>query len=135
MLRVLIIEDEAVLATTLELLIEDAGHRVVGWALDGAQARRLAAEHRPHLALVDIQLRHGDDGVAVARDLTEQLGVQVIFLTAQSDPNTKARAQQVAHHAYVIKPYVETDLMALIGQVAKAVEGSAEAGAQILPGD
>jgi 1,2-diacylglycerol 3-beta-glucosyltransferase len=123
MLRVLIVEDEAVLATTLELLIEDAGHTVVGWALDGTQARKLAANHEPDLALVDIQLRHGDDGVTVARDLAEQLGVRVIFLTAQSDPNTKLRAQQVPHHAYVVKPYMEAELMQLISQVpARATE-------------
>ena len=117
MLRVLIVEDEAVLATTLELLIEDAGHQVVGWALDAAQARQLASRHLPDLALVDLQLRQGDDGVAVGRELTETYGVGVIFLTAQSDPKTRLRAQQVTHHAYVVKPYVEAELMQLIGQV------------------
>ena len=124
MVRVLIVEDEAVLATTLELIIEDAGHQVVGWALDAAQASRLANDHRPDLALVDIQLKHGDDGVAVARELTEEHGVAVIFLTAQADPKTKLRAQQVAHHAYLVKPYVEAELLRLIGSIpARAASG------------
>jgi 1,2-diacylglycerol 3-beta-glucosyltransferase len=118
MLKILIVEDEAVLATTLELLLEDEGHRVVGWALDGAQARDMAAEHQPDLAIVDIQLRYGDDGVTVARDLIEQHDVAVIFLTAQSDPNTKARAREVAHHAYVLKPYRDAELLDLIDGIA-----------------
>ena len=114
MLRILIVEDEAMVATGLEMLLEDHGFIVAGWAVDEAEAVQLAEEHRPDLALVDLQLRGGDDGVKLAHQLATRWDVDVIFLTAQSDPKTKARAEQVSHRAYVVKPYVPTELVRLI---------------------
>lgn len=109
-LRVLIIEDEALIAANLEMLLEDAGHLVVGWATDAAEARRLAHAEKPDVAIVDIQLRAGDDGIVVAAELRER-GVEVVFVTAQTDPSTVARARAVAHRAYVAKPYTSRQIL------------------------
>lgn len=112
--RVLIVEDEAMVATGLEMDLEDADIEVVGWATHGAEALRLAAEHHPTVALVDIQLRAGDDGVAIAAELHARHQVEIVFLTAQTDPATQARARAVPHRAYLRKPYNPEHLVSAV---------------------
>ncbi len=118
-LSVLIVEDEALVATGIEMDLEDAGVEVVGWATHRAEALSLAAERRPTLALVDIQLRAGEDGVALAAELHAEHGVEIVFLTAQTDPATRDRAQAVPHRAYLRKPYNAEHLVATVrGELA-----------------
>ncbi|WP_309085592.1 response regulator [Chelativorans sp.] len=116
--KVLIVEDEALVAAGLELFLEDHGFEIVGWALDGAEAMSLVTRRRPDVALVDIQLRRGEDGIELARTLHEEHGISIVFLTAQSDPATVERAKSVRHRAYIRKPYDEADLLAAIRQDA-----------------
>jgi CheY-like chemotaxis protein len=112
--RILIVEDEALVAAELEFTLEEAGFEVAGWATDSAEALALAESARPDLALVDIQLRGGDDGVALAQRLSA-LGLGIVFLSAQADPATVARAGAVPHRAYVRKPYRQEELFAALG--------------------
>jgi DNA-binding NarL/FixJ family response regulator len=80
--RILIIEDEALVAMELRFVLEDLGHEVVGTAADTKSARVLAAETDIDLALVDIHLSDGPTGVALGRELGQDLGVTVLFMTA-----------------------------------------------------
>ena len=108
---VLIVEDEALIAADLEMLLEDNGYEVVSWATNIAEAVRAAEFSRPAIAIVDIQLRGGDDGIALAEDLHRRYATDIIFVTAQADPSTVARARQVPHRAYINKPYSEKILL------------------------
>lgn len=81
-LRVLLVEDEAVILMQLEMLIEDAGHVVVGTAMRGEEAIDLAREVLPDIALIDLHLCDGDSGIVVARELRAMGGVMVVFITA-----------------------------------------------------
>ena len=69
--RVIIVEDQALLAMELEYVLSEAGHIVVGCAMDMAEAVRLAAETRPDVALVDVNLRDGFSGPTIARQLID----------------------------------------------------------------
>jgi DNA-binding NtrC family response regulator len=80
--RVLVVEDEVIIALELCMILAGLGHEVVGIALSGPQALRLAEQARPDLALVDVRLQGGADGVAVARELHGRLGVPPVFVTA-----------------------------------------------------
>lgn len=80
--RILIIEDEALVAMELRFVLEDLGHEVVGAVADARSARALAAETNIDLALVDIHLSDGATGIELGRDLGQELGVTVLFLTA-----------------------------------------------------
>jgi len=80
--RILIIEDEALVAMELRFVLEDLGHEVVGAVADARSARALAAETDIDLALVDIHLSDGATGIELGRDLGQELGVTVLFLTA-----------------------------------------------------
>lgn len=80
--RILIIEDEALVAMELRFVLEDLGHEVIGTAADARTARRLVHENEVDLALVDIHLSDGPTGIDLGRELGQQLGVTVLFMTA-----------------------------------------------------
>lgn len=80
--RILIIEDEALVAMELRYVLEDLGHEVVGLAADAPTARSLAREGHVDLALVDIHLSDGPTGIELGRELGQQEGVTVLFMTA-----------------------------------------------------
>jgi two-component system, response regulator PdtaR len=79
--RILIIEDEALVAMELRFVLEDLGHQVTGVAADATTARNLVREADVDLALVDIHLSDGPTGVQLGRDLAQE-GVTVMYMTA-----------------------------------------------------
>jgi len=80
--RILIIEDEALVAMELRFVLEDLGHEVVATAGDARTARNLAKEMEVDLALVDIHLSDGPTGIDLGRDLAKEDGVTVLYMTA-----------------------------------------------------
>lgn len=79
--RILIVEDEALVAMELRFVLEDLGHEVAGQAADATGALHLVADREVDLALVDIHLSDGPTGVGLGRRLAAE-GVTVVFLTA-----------------------------------------------------
>ncbi len=84
-LKVLIVEDQAILAMELELILADSGCRVTGCAMDSASAIALAAREPPDLALVDVNLLDGLTGPQVAHHLVRDHRTAVVFLTANPE--------------------------------------------------
>ncbi|CAN5380303.1 response regulator [soil metagenome] len=80
--RILIIEDEALVAMELRFVLEDLGYEVVGSAADARTARNLVKETEVDLALVDIHLSDGPTGVELGRGLANEDGVTVLYMTA-----------------------------------------------------
>lgn len=80
--RILIVEDEALVAMELRFVLEDLGYEVVGTAADARTARNLVREAEVDLALVDIHLSDGPTGIELGRELGQHLGVTVLFMTA-----------------------------------------------------
>ncbi|KLK94430.1 response regulator [Microvirga vignae] len=103
-LRILIVEDEFLIALELESLLQDAGHDVVGIAASSEEAIALGCEFSPDLAFVDIHLADGLTGIDVARKLSDQHHVTVLFMTANAKriPEDFAGARGV-----IAKPYTE----------------------------
>ncbi len=81
-LRVLIVEDEALLAMELEALVEDAGHSVAGWAISSEEALTMADELGADIALVDVHLIDGPTGIEVAQYIADKELSAVVFMTA-----------------------------------------------------
>lgn len=103
-LRILVVEDEILIALELESLLQEAGHDVVGIATCCQDALRLGQDLSPDLAFVDIHLADGPTGIDVSRRLTGEMGVTVLFMTA----NTKRIPEDFAGACGVIaKPYTE----------------------------
>lgn len=80
--RILIIEDEALVAMELRFVLEDLGHEVLGIAATAQAARDLVSENDVDLALVDIHLSDGPTGINLGRELGQDMGVSVLFMTA-----------------------------------------------------
>jgi DNA-binding NarL/FixJ family response regulator len=110
-LRVLVVEDEALIAMELESILEQQGHEVVDAVATEADAIAAARLTRPDLVLMDVRLARGGDGAATAIRLRQELGIRSIFITAQSDQVTRARAAAAEPAGFLGKP-LSPDLLA-----------------------
>lgn len=106
--RILIIEDEAILAADLAQVLQGMGHTIAGIAASGPLAMRIARDTNPELILMDINIQGPLDGIVTAQMLKE-IGsdVPVIFLTSYSDRDTVERASEVEPFGYLLKPFDE----------------------------
>lgn len=102
---ILIIEDEALLASYIRTVLAVSGFRVAGIAACGPEAVSLADAHRPHLALVDIRLPGPNDGIELACRLRREFGVRAIFLSGALDGETIERAQAARPLGFLSKPF------------------------------
>ncbi len=112
--RVLIVEDELLVASDLSTSLEDFGYVVAGVAKSGEEALRKAQESQPDLVLMDIVLQGEMDGIQVAERLRSALGVPVLYLTSYGDTEKLERAKLTEPYAYLAKPWVESELKAAI---------------------
>ncbi|RWE33867.1 MAG: response regulator [Mesorhizobium sp.] len=81
-LKILIVEDEALLAMELESLVNDAGHSVVGWATSLPEAKDMVDATQADIAFVDVHLTDGPTGIEVAEYIEDRRNSMVIFMTA-----------------------------------------------------
>ncbi len=114
-LRVLIVEDDRIVASDLRATLERLGHAVSGPAQTGEAALALAEKRRPDLALVDIRLSGAMDGIALAIALRRRLGTPVVFLTGYSSESVYARAREASPAGYLRKPFSDGELAASLG--------------------
>lgn len=89
-MKVLIVEDEILIAMDSETLVKALGHQVVGIATSASEAVSQAATHRPDVALMDIRLSGGRDGEEAACEMHARQGLRCIFLSANLDEATSA---------------------------------------------
>ena len=108
--RVLIAEDEGLIAEELHHRLTSIGVTVVGSVVSGTQAVALAESLRPDLVLMDIRLKGPMDGIAAATAIRQTVGTPSVFLTAHSDQLTVERAKDAAPYGYILKPLQEHEL-------------------------
>jgi len=112
--KILIVEDEGIIAMDLRNQLENFGYEVIATAFSGGQAITLANLHKPDLVMMDIVLKGDMDGITAAQTIAESLRIPVIFLTAYSDPATLSRARAAGAYGYLIKPFRPDELHASI---------------------
>ena len=112
--RVLIVEDEKIIAFDLQRRLKSFGFEVIGSCSTGAEALELCAKDKPDIVLMDIMLEGDLDGIETAKLLLEKYQVPSIFLTAYSDAATLDRAKAAQPLAYIIKPFKERELYTTI---------------------
>lgn len=112
--KLLIVEDEFVVAENLRSDIESMGFTVVGMASSGNEALSLAQKKVPDLVLMDIQLHGKMDGVETAIRLRREFDIPVLFLTAFADEGFLERAKTAEPLGYIIKPYERKGLRASV---------------------
>jgi two-component system, response regulator PdtaR len=117
-LRVLIVEDEAIIAMDLEMMLEDLGVDVVGVAITAAEAVRLAEIHRPDCATMDINIKGDRDGISAAMELHEAFGIRSIFVSAYGNHETRTRAKSAHPFGWVQKPIEMRILKEMLDRVS-----------------
>ncbi len=108
--KILVVEDEFVTATALQVSLEGLGFEVVGTADTGEDAIQSAGDLRPDVILMDIQLIGDMNGIAAAGIIKEKYAIPVIFLTGQSDDATINKALESEPFGYIVKPFEEKNL-------------------------
>lgn len=112
--RVLIIEDEPVIAADLESLVEELGHHVTGNATTRDEAVKMAHDDPPGLVLCDIQLADNSSGIDAAHDILQSFDIPIIFITAY--PERLLTGERPEPTYLISKPFQEATVKAAIGQ-------------------
>ena len=108
--KILITEDELIVALDLQTRLQNLGYEIVGIAASGDDAILQVQEKQPNLVLMDIMLFGGMDGIEAAQHIREACDVPVIFLTANGDPATLERAGATHPFSCLLKPFKEREL-------------------------
>ena len=114
--RVLVVEDDFLIAMQTEVALTTAGFQVVGPATTAEEAVALAGEAQPALAVMDIRLASTRDGIDAARELYQDFAIRCIFATAHDDVHTRGRAEPYAPLGWLPKPYTMASLVAVVAE-------------------
>lgn len=117
--RVLIVEDEFLIALDLEAAMTGLGFEICGLAPNGEEARSLAMSHQPDVVLVDVYLAGAREGIETARWLREVCDVSVVFVTAHTDNATIERIKEAVPGSPILSKPVYRERLA--EAVAKAI--------------
>ena len=112
--KILIVEDEMLIAAKISTLLTELGYEVMGILARAEDALVQVQKNVPDIALLDIQLKGKMDGVALAQALQKEGGLPIIFLTANTDDATFNRAKTVKPYAFISKPFKKLDLQRAI---------------------
>jgi len=108
--RILIVEDEHIVAMGIKRMLKDLGYTVTGVASSGEDAISKAESTFPDLVLMDIMLKGELDGVEAAKEIKERFDIPVVYLTAYSDSNILEKVKKTGPYGYIVKPFDEKDL-------------------------
>ncbi len=112
--KVGVVEDEMLIAHGIVQALTALGYESTEPAISYTEALGMIVDERPDILLLDIQLKGHKDGIDLARRVKEEFNIPFIFLTANADAGTVARAKSVNPHAYLVKPFNNDDLYAAI---------------------
>ena len=119
--RIIVVEDESITALNLKYDLEDLGYEVLETVDTGAEAIEKCNELYPDIVLMDINLKGDMNGIEAADEISE-IGIPIIFLTANTDDLTAFEALKTAPYGYLSKPYSLKDLELTIGMVVRKHE-------------
>lgn len=108
--RILVVEDEPVIAADMVALLNDLGHVVVATCRDARSAMLAFGRHAPELLLLDINLGRGADGVRIAEEVIAIRPTPFLFVTSHTDQATLERVKRVRPAGFIIKPFDAEDL-------------------------
>jgi PAS domain S-box-containing protein len=112
--KILVVEDEQIVALELKDRLTHMGHQAVGLVSSGEEAVASVAQQAPDLVLMDIKLQGEMDGIEAARAIRRTTDVPVVYLTAFADDLTLNRAKVTTPYGYILKPFQDRELHAVI---------------------
>lgn len=111
-LKVLIVEDEPVIAENISIYLDNNDFEVSAIAYDSEEAFHQLKTNTPDAAILDINLESEQDGIDIAAYINKEIQIPFLFLTSYSDKNTLDKAKQVKPSGYIVKPFNEKTLLA-----------------------
>lgn len=112
--RVLVVEDESIVAKDIQNTLKRLGYQVTATVSNGNKAIESIEENRPDIILMDIMLKGQTTGIEVASTVKERFDIPVIFLTAYADDSTLNKAKISEPYGYIMKPFKEKELQTTI---------------------
>ena len=112
--RVMVVEDDHLIALEIEGALRDAGFNVVGIGTSAEEALEMAAKQHPQLAVMDIRLNGNRDGIEAAIELFSSHEIRCVFATAHHTAETRRRAEPAKPLAWVPKPYTMRSLIEVV---------------------
>lgn len=116
-MRILIADDESIIRMGLRAMLRELGHEVIA-AVNGREALRLAQQHAPDLAILDVKMPF-TDGLQAAHTLSQRQPLPIILLTAFSESELIEKATDLPIHGYLVKPIQAGELAAAIAVARK----------------
>lgn len=113
-IKILIVEDEMVIAANISLQLSDLGYEVTGILPRGEEALSHIKIDQPDIVLMDIQLKGKMDGIETAKEIELQYNIPIIYLTANTDETHFIRAKETHPYAFISKPFKKLDLQRAI---------------------
>lgn len=114
--RILLVEDELLVARGNEDVLSEAGYEVVGIAADEARAMAMAESERPDLVLMDVRLARNSDGIEIAKTIRSRFDIPCLMVTAFGDDEARRRAQSARPRGWLIKPFTDVQLLDAVRQ-------------------
>lgn len=114
MIKILLVEDELIIAEHLIVLLEKKGYDIVGSAMDYGEAIDILETEKPDLILLDINLSGKQDGLDLAKEINRRFEIPFIFTTSHTDSITLERAKKVNPANYLVKPFQPEQLYTAI---------------------
>ena len=108
--KILIVEDESIIAEDISDSLISLGYRITGMVYSGEEAIEAAAKCRPDLVLMDVNLQGEIDGITAAAEIRARFQIPVVYLTAYADENTLRRVNATKPFGYIVKPFEEKNL-------------------------
>lgn len=112
--KIYLIEDDEIIVKTTKWRLEKLGYELCGQASTGEEGILGIEKALPDLILIDIGLGGSMDGIAVGRTVKQRYTIPFIYLTAQADPETLARAKATQPSGYIVKPFEDRNLKVAI---------------------
>ncbi|MDI9635886.1 ATP-binding protein [Oscillatoria amoena NRMC-F 0135] len=124
--KILIVEDETIIAMDIRSSLESMGYHVVGIATTGESAIQKVKDSQPDLVLMDINIRGEIDGIQTAEQIKIERQTPIIYLTAHTDIATLTRAKATEPFGYIVKPFEEQDLYTTVEIALSRAKAEAE---------
>ena len=120
--RILIVEDDMIIAANISLQLSNLGYEVTGIETKAEEAIHHALETKPDMILMDVQLKGGSNGIDAANAIQKYLDIPLIYLTANVDNSTFEKAKETHPFAFISKPFTNLNLERTIALVEDKVK-------------
>lgn len=117
-LKIIIVEDEPLIASDIEFTIKEAGHSVLGVANSSIKALDMINTRKPDLVLLDISIKGEESGIDIGNQLKTKYSIPFIYITSFADQKTLAMAKETLPYGYIVKPFKDRDIVSAIEMAA-----------------